>query len=49
MASREGARKAQPTSRGQSSVAAKVIGIALGGLVGFYAGGTIGFHLAQHR
>jgi len=45
----ERARKARTTSARQSSTAAKVIGLAIGGLGGFYAGGMIGFHLAQDK
>jgi predicted lipid-binding transport protein (Tim44 family) len=45
----EKAPTARTTSARQSSTAAKVIGIALGGLAGFYAGGMIGFYLAQHK
>jgi hypothetical protein len=39
----------QTTSARQSSTLAKVIGLAVGGLGGFYAGGMIGYHLAQDR
>jgi hypothetical protein len=42
-------RKAQTTSARQSSTVAKVIGLAVGGLGGFYAGGMIGFYVAQDR
>jgi hypothetical protein len=45
----ETARKDQTTSVRQSSTAAKVIGVAIGGLGGFYAGGMIGFYLAQDK
>lgn len=41
--------RTQTTSARQSSTLAKVIGLAVGGLGGFYAGGMIGFHLAQDR
>jgi hypothetical protein len=41
--------RTQTTSAKQSSPLAKVIGLAVGGLGGFYAGGMIGFHLAQDK
>jgi hypothetical protein len=41
--------RTQTTSGRQSSTLAKVIGLAVGGLGGFYAGGMIGFHLAQDK
>jgi hypothetical protein len=41
--------RTQTTSARQSSTFAKVVGLAVGGLGGFYAGGMIGFHLAQDK
>ena len=43
----ESSRAAQTTAANRPSTFARVIGTALGGLGGFYAGGAIGFYAAQ--
>ena len=45
----ESARGAQAPAANRPSTLARVIGTALGGLGGFYAGGAIGFYVAQDR
>jgi hypothetical protein len=45
----ESPRVTQATAAKRPSTAAKIIGTALGGLGGFYAGGAIGFYVAQDR
>jgi hypothetical protein len=45
----ETASEAQATSGRRSSTVAKVIGVAVGVVGGFYAGGMTGFYLAQDK
>jgi hypothetical protein len=45
----EAARASQSTSTRQSSTAAKVIGITVGAVGGFYAGGIIGGRLTEDK
>ncbi len=45
----EGARRSQAATARPSSTAAKVIGLAVGGVGGFYGGAMLGFHLAQDK
>ena len=45
----EPSHDAQATAANRPSTTARVIGAALGGLGGFYAGGMIGFYVAQDR
>lgn len=45
----EETRKTQTTTRKGSSTAAKVLGVALGGVGGFFGGAWAGYYLTQDR